>query len=98
MKSALELAMEKTAKLVSREDAGLSEDQKKRIAQVEAEFRARVAEAEIMRDQKIRKARAGDPAEAAAAIQALQEGFLKDKEAWEAKRNREIAKVKGERS
>ena len=44
MKSALELAMEKTEKLLSKQSAGLSDAQKKRIAEIEAECRAKVAE------------------------------------------------------
>ena len=94
MKSALELAMEKTAKLLSEDRASLSEEQKKRVAEIEAEFRAKVAEAEIMLEQKIRKAHAQDPLSAGSAIEALREELLKDKEAWEKKKNREIEKVK----
>ena len=97
MKSALELAMEKTEKLVSKQSTGLSDAQKKRIAEIEAECRAKVAEAEIMLEGKMRDAVSGDPASAEAAVLALREVHLKDKEAWAAKRDREIAGVKEKR-
>jgi hypothetical protein len=98
MKSALELAMERTSKLVSEETAGLSEDQKKRIAEIEAEFRAKVAEAEIMLEQKIRGAQTGDPESTQALVDVLREEFGRDKESWEGKKTQEIEKVKGKAS
>ena len=94
MKSAQELAMEKTEKLVTEKDAGLSEAQKKRIAELEAEFRAKVAESEIMLEDRMRKAASGDPVSAEAAVQALLEEHRRDKEAWETKKDRGIAGVK----
>jgi hypothetical protein len=97
MKSALELAMEKTEKLVSKQSAGLSDAQKKRIAEIEAECRAKVAEAEIMLEGKMRDAASGDPGSAEAAVLALREDHLRDKETWAAKRDREVAKVKEKR-
>ncbi len=98
MKSALELAMEKTSRLVSEETAGLSDAQKKRIAEIEAECRAKIAEAEIMLDQKIRGAHAGDRESTQALVDSLREEFARDKESWEEKKNQEIRKVKGEAS
>ena len=97
MKSALELAMEKTEKLVSEESAGLSDAQKKRIAEIEAECRAKVAEAEIMLEGKMRDAVSADPESAEATVLALREEHLRDKETWAAKRDREVAKVKEKR-
>jgi hypothetical protein len=97
MKSALELAMEKTEKLLSKQSAGLSDAQKKRIAEIEAECRAKVAEAEIMLEGKMRDAVSGDPGSAEAAVLALREEHLRDKETWAAKRDREVAKVKEKR-
>ncbi len=98
MKSARELAMEKTAKWVSKEGAGLSEEQKKRISEIEAEFRAKVAEAEIMQEQKIQKALSGDPLAVESAVQALGEEFRKDREKWEEKKNREIETVRAQKA
>ncbi|MFQ5912730.1 MAG: hypothetical protein ACE5JS_06085 [Nitrospinota bacterium] len=98
MKSALELAMEKTTKFVSEDRADLSEEQKKRIGEIEGEFRAKVAEAEIMRKQKIREIHSEDPASAVSAAQTLREEFLKDKEAWESKKIQEIERVKGKKA
>jgi hypothetical protein len=86
--------MERTAKLVSEESAGLSEEQKKKIADIEAEFRAKVAEGEIMLEQKVRKALSTDPGSAESLMEGLREEFLKDKEEWEAKKNRDIGKVR----
>jgi hypothetical protein len=45
----------------------------------------------------MRDAISGDPASAEAAVLALREEHLKDKEAWAAKRDREIAGVKEKR-
>ena len=98
MKSALELAMEKTAKMVSQEDSELTESQKRRISDIEAEFQAKVAEAEIMLEQKSRGIDAADPELAEAALESLREEFRKDKESWASKRAREITKVKGKKS
>jgi len=95
MKSALELAMEKTSKLVSEETAGLSDAQKGRIAEIEAEFRAKVAEGEIMLEQKIRQAQSGPPESVQARIETLREEFARDKEGWESKKKQEIQKIRG---
>ncbi len=95
MKSALELALEKTAKMISEEDSDLNDGQKKLISEIEAEFQAKVAEAEIMLEQKIKGIAASDPESSEVAIDGLREEFRKDKEGWESKREREITKVKG---
>ncbi|MFQ5693230.1 MAG: hypothetical protein ACE5IM_09330 [Nitrospinota bacterium] len=98
MKSARELAMEKTAKWASGDRAGLSDEQKKRIAEIEAEFRAKGAEAEIMLEQKIRQAWAGDPVSAEAEVESLREAFRREQEALEAKKRREIESVRGKKT
>lgn len=69
MKSAYELAMERLQKkegpLVT-----LSEDQKKALAEVDRQVKARVAEIEIMRDRELAEARAKADAEAVQKIAA----------------------------
>lgn len=52
MKSALELAMEKTASL--QEGGGLTEEQKAKIAEIEKEYKAKIAEQEIMLESKLK--------------------------------------------
>ena len=48
LKSALDLAMEKANKMMGDEIAGLTDDQKKRIAETRKEYDAKVAEKKIL--------------------------------------------------
>lgn len=56
MKSALEIALEKSAKLAEGDPTAvkLTDEQRVKIAEVEQEYRAKIAEHEIMTDSKIR--------------------------------------------
>jgi len=88
MKSALELAMEKSARLGG--DKKLSDAQKKEIAELRKIGEAKVAEAEIMSQKKMGEA-GGDPAAAAA----LAEQLRRDKEKINEDTERKIARVRG---
>ena len=48
LKSALDLAMEKADKMFGKEVPGLTDDQKKRIAETRKEYEAKVAEKKIL--------------------------------------------------
>ncbi|MBI4553391.1 MAG: hypothetical protein HY710_14095 [Candidatus Latescibacteria bacterium] len=56
MKSALEIALEKSAKLMEGEpaQARLTDEQRAKIAAIEQEYRAKAAEQEIMVESKIK--------------------------------------------
>ncbi len=69
MKSAYELAMERLQKKEGAH-APLSAEQKRILADLESQIKARVAEIEIMRDREIAGARAKGDAEAVANITA----------------------------
>jgi hypothetical protein len=64
MKSAYELAMERLEK--QSPSASLSEEQKREIADIESNYRARIAEKEVFLNQQIEKARAAGDAQAIA--------------------------------
>ena len=53
MKSAFDLAMEKFGGVIK----DLSEDKKAAIAEIESKYKAKLAEAELARDEKIAKAK-----------------------------------------
>ncbi|MBI4828620.1 MAG: hypothetical protein HY804_07395 [Nitrospinae bacterium] len=89
MKSALELAMEKSARLTG--DKKLSEAQKKEIAELRRIGEAKIAEAEIMCQKKLGET-GGDPAAAAA----LAEQLRRDREKINEQTERKIAGVRGE--
>ena len=52
MKSALEIAMEKTAKM--QEGGSLTDEQRDKIGSLEKEYKAKIAEREIMAESKIK--------------------------------------------
>lgn len=55
MKSALDIAMEKTAK-AAEDRSKLTDEQRNRIAEVEKEYQAKIAEQEIMVESKLKAA------------------------------------------
>lgn len=90
LKSAVELAMEK---MESGEGAveKLSDEQKEQIAEIRSKYRAKIAEAEISLQSKIRKARSqGD----VASIEAMQQHFASERQKFEERMEREIRKVR----
>ena len=79
MKSAYELAMEKLDREQG-QSKPVSEDQKKRIAEVDSRLKAKIAEIEILEDPKIAAAKMGGDMDA---VHILQE-----------EKNRDIAKAR----
>lgn len=80
MKSAYELAMER----LGGESTALTDDQKTALAAIDAKWKARIAETEIMFDQQL--AGESDPAKAAFIKQTRQEQITKLKDGAEAEK------------
>ena len=97
MKSAVELALERTARFKKEaEEAALPEEKRKRIAEIENEYRAKVAEAEILLEEKVKKAlHTLPPKEARARIEARREEYRRERESLNRKKILEIERVKG---
>ncbi len=91
MKSALEIAMEKSNKMEGRSRKGLNDEQKKKIAERRSIAKAKVAEAEIMMNSRIAKV-LGEPE----SVQLLREGFAQEKEKIEAKAEKDVEKIREE--
>jgi len=96
MKSAIELALERTARFKKEaEEAALPEEKRRRISEIEKEYQAKVAEAEILLEEKFKKAlQTLPPEEAPIHIEALRETFQKERESLNKKKFLEIEKVK----
>jgi hypothetical protein len=90
LKSAYELAMEKTGGAPTRQ---LSGDEKTRLAEIDAKYRALIAEKEIMANERIRAARMAGEAEAAAV---LEEELNTEKTRLAADRDAQKEKIRGE--
>lgn len=91
LKSAFELAMDRLKK--HDVDAGvelipLSDEQKARIAEIRNLYQARIAEAEVLHDSRVK--RIADPAE----LEALQQAFRRDKERLTSERDAKIHKIR----
>ena len=67
MKSAYELAMERLEK--ASPSVALTEEQKKEIAEVDATYRAKIAEKELFLKEQIRKAQGGGKLEEAESLE-----------------------------
>lgn len=67
MKSAYELAMERLEKQAP--TTSLTDEQKKRIAEIDSEFRARIAEREVFLGGELAKARATGDSDAVASLE-----------------------------
>jgi hypothetical protein len=67
MKSAYELAMERLAK--DAPTVSLTDDQKKKLAEVDSAFRAKIAEKEVFLKDQIAKARAGGSSDEAESLE-----------------------------
>lgn len=97
MKSAVELALERTARFKKEaERAALPEEKRKRILEIEREYQAKIAEAEILLEEKIKQAsRTLPPREARERIEALREEHQRERESLNKKKLLEIERVKG---
>lgn len=88
LKSAYELALEKTGGLSGRQLTG---EDKKRFSEIESKYTARIAELEILHAQKLREVRAAGDAEAFAA---LSERFAAEKAELREKKEAEKEKAR----
>ena len=92
MKSALEIALEKTA---TQGGSKLTDEQRSEISNLEKEYRAKIAEKEIMVESKIKQlaVQAGGPA-FQTQVAALQEQLLQERERLEEDREKKIKAVR----
>ena len=93
MKSALELAMEKADKMQGTEAKKLSGEQKEKIAELRRMSEAKIAELQIMMNEKLDKL-AGQGPEAQAATEELNNEFLAQKAGIEERTEGQIEKVR----
>lgn len=92
LKSAYELALEKTGGL---KENALSPSQKKLLAEIDAKFAAKIAESEILFNQKMQGARQSFEQEE---LDRLHEMFAREKNELLEKRDREKERVRGQSS
>ena len=92
MNSALEIALEKTA---TQGGSKLTDEQRSEISNLEKEYRAKIAEKEIMVESKIKQlaVQAGGP-EFQTQVAALQEQLLQERERLEEDREKKIKAVR----
>jgi pyrroline-5-carboxylate reductase len=83
MKSALELALERTdhvRKAIREEGLTLTDAQRDQLTELEREYSAKIAEKDVMLQAEMRKVLMGyPPAEAGALIEQLRQRFIDDK-------------------
>jgi len=98
LKSARDLAMERTEKLHQEEKehyTPLTAEQKSRIAEIEREYKAKIAEKEVLLEAKIKQILLqGSTAEAREAIAALKAQFEKEKHSLIEERERQILAIR----
>ncbi len=106
MKSALEIAMEKTTKIGERareELSKLSPQQRKEIEEIKKIYAGKIAEKDILLQQELMKGTGGAPIEAVEghlppeareAVNALRQNFREEREALETERDEKIEAVK----
>ncbi|MDE2825484.1 MAG: hypothetical protein OXI89_04415 [Gemmatimonadota bacterium] len=93
MKSALEIAMEKTAG--AQQGGKLTDEQRKGIADLEKEYQAKIAEQEIMIESKIKTlAVQVQGLEFQQQVHALQEQLVQERERMEAEKKAKIQAVR----
>ncbi len=97
MKSALEIAMEKTAG--AQEGGRLTDEQRSAIGDLEKEYRAKIAEQEIMTESKIKQlaARATGP-EFQEQVHALREQLAQERERLEEEKKAKVQAVRDQAS
>ena len=97
MKSALEIAMEKTAD--AQQGGKLTDEQRSAIGDLEKEYQAKIAEQEIMIESKIKQlaARATGP-EFQQQVHALREQLLQERERLEEEKKAKIQAVRDQAS
>lgn len=97
MKSALEIAMEKTAE--AQQGGKLTDDQRSAIGDLEKEYQAKVAEQEIMIESKIKAlATQAQGHELQQQVLALREQLVQERERLEAEKKAKIQVVRDQAS
>lgn len=97
MKSALEIAMEKTAG--AQQGGKLTDEQRNGIADLEKEYQAKIAEQEIMIESKIKALAVQTQGhDLQQQVHALREQLVQERERLEAEKNTKIQAVRDRRS
>jgi hypothetical protein len=98
MKSALELALERTdhvRQAIRDEGLVLTDDQRERLAEVEREYSAKIAEKDVMLQTEMRKLLMYyPPAEVAPMLEQLRERFIDEKRKLTEERNDKAARIR----
>jgi hypothetical protein len=97
LKSAWELSLEKSEKLVPelKNKKSLSKQQKEKISDVRKEYKAKIADKDVMLQDKLRKLHDRiPPDEIQHTMRELQKEFAEEKKALEGKMEREIESIR----
>jgi dsDNA-specific endonuclease/ATPase MutS2 len=98
MKSALELALERTdhvRKAIRDEGLALSDVQREQLAEIEREYNAKIAEKDVMLQTEMRKLLMHyPPAEAVPVIEQLRDRFIDEKRQLTEERNEKAARIR----
>ena len=98
MKSALELALERTdhvRKAISEEGLTLSDAQREQLAELEREYSAKIAEKDVMLQTEVRTLLMHyPPAEAASVLEQLRDKFIDEKRKLTEERNEKAARIR----
>ena len=98
MKSALELALERTdhvRKAIRDEGLALTDAQREQLAEIEREYNAKIAEKDVMLQTEMRKLLMHyPPAEAVPVIEQLRDKFIDEKRKLTEERNEKAARIR----
>lgn len=96
LKSAWEIALEKTAKLkADPSEPKLAPEQRKKINEIEKEYQAKIAEKEIMFQTRLKKlARESSPAEFQEQAMVLNQSFAQEKNSLQEEKAQKIEAIK----
>lgn len=98
MKSALELALERTdhvRKAIRDEGLALSDAQREQLAEIEREYDAKIAEKDVMLQTEMRKLLMHyPPAEVAPVLEQLRDKFIDEKRKLTEERNEKAARIR----
>jgi hypothetical protein len=98
MKSALELALERTdhvRQAIRDEGLSLTDAQRERLAEIEREYNAKIAEKDVMLQTEMRKLLMQyPPAEVAPVIAQLRDKFIEEKRKLTEERNEKVVRIR----
>jgi Spy/CpxP family protein refolding chaperone len=98
MKSALELALERTdhvRQAIREEGLALTDEQREQLAEIEREYNAKIAEKDVMLQTEMRKLLMHyPPAEAVPVIEQLRNKFIDEKRQLTEERNEKAARIR----